>query len=958
MPPLDILYLGSGAEDESAYHRLTAARVGHVELVRGDIERAEAELAARARDVLVVDAAVVPAGGEDLQRLPRINRRPLAVVIAGSAAAASCAPADREWPAWMKPCENATTAGLRTCVLDAVLAAARERIPPQVAELMTRSPHLAAWLQPDGRMIYLNPVGRRLLGTECWLRSAIWDWAVLDSATALRDALEQAIGRRESRQVRTVLKRGDGERVPATLTLVPLFEATGGEAGVYATAQRLSDAAAHGTVIQETAERFRRLVELSPDAIFIELDGIIRFANQAALDIVGAVEEHQVVGRAAGAFIHKTSWNRALDRSARVQRGETVALSRERLRRLDGATREVEISATPVTWHGRSAVQGVVRDVTEREQTASALRQAEKKLADILGSVDNVVWSASIADHRLLYLNPAAEALYGRRVEDLLGNQRLWREAIHPEDRGFVLGSLRRLLREGSVTREFRIVRADGSIRWVEDRVRVAYDDDGNAVRVDGVSNDITQRKEHERHIKYLANYDELTGLPNRNLFADRLTQWLPHARRTGQLLAVVFVGIDRLKHINDSFGHGIGDRLLHALAQRLRGLIREGDTLARFAGDEFTLLLPQASGPDAVAALARDILKRAGEPFEIDGRELHVSVSLGISLYPNDGQDMETLSQHADTAMFRAKASGGDTFQFYADRMSREARERAELETALRYAHQDGELTLHYQPQIDLRSGAIVGLEALLRWRHPSRGMIPPDQFIPIAEETGLILPVGNAVLRDACRQLKDWLHRGIADCRMAVNLSARQFMDPELLRQLEAILADSGLDPSYLDIELTETAVLQNQSEVARILRGMKSLGISVSMDDFGTGYSSLSYLKRFPIDRVKIDKSFIQGVHRSTGDAVIAEAIISLGHSLGLTVVAEGVESLDELAHLRSNGCDEVQGFLFSKPLPAPACEKLLRRPPVWPGLEPRPAEQADPLQAADSATDEPG
>ena len=946
-PALQILCLIAGKDSSERTRRLLAAAcVGQVDVVRGG-GRLQAELAKRPRDVLVVDAATAADAGSALLTVPDTHPRPLAVIISGAPGPDLGLPPMQEWPAWLKLYDGAgesAAAALRACVLDAVMAAALTRIPPQLAELMERSPHLSAWLDADGRVVYLNPAGRTLLGSECWPRTELWRWADADHASRLQEALKDAGAGRNGREVEVMLRRPDGERIPTALTLLALRATAEARLSILVTARDLSAARATETAMRETAERFRRLVELSPDAIFIEVDGVVRFVNRAAVELVGAESDEQVVGRTGKTFVHEACRNQALERTARVQRGETVTLSRETLRRLDGTVREVEISATPVVWQGRPAVQGVVRDVTERERTVFALRQAEEKLAEILGSVDNVVWSASVADRRLLYLNPAAEALYGRPVEELLEDQRLWREAIHPADRRFVLGSLRRLLREGSITREFRIVRADGSVRWVEDRVRVAYDDDGAAIRVDGVSNDITQRKEHERHIKYLANYDELTGLPNRNLFADRLTQWLHHARRTGQLLAVVFVGIDRLKRINDSFGHGIGDRLLYALAQRLKALVLEGDTLARFAGDEFTLLLPQASGPDAVAATARRILKSVGAPFEIDGRELHVSVSLGISLYPNDGEDLESLTQHADTAMFRAKANGGDMFQFYADRMSREALERAELESALRHAHQGGDLELHYQPQIDLHSGKIVGLEALLRWRHPTRGIIPPDRFIPVAEETGLILPLGATVLRDACRQLREWHRRGFTDCRIAVNLSARQFMDPDLLNRLSSALASSGLEARYLDIELTETAVMQNEAEVAGILHGMKDLGVSISMDDFGTGYSSLSYLKRFPIDRVKIDKSFIQGVNSNPDDAVIAEAIITLGHSLGLTVVAEGVESLDDLAHLHRNGCDEVQGFLFSKALPAPACEELLRKPPKWPGLEPALSEHA--------------
>lgn len=813
------------------------------------------------------------------------------------------------------------------CIGEAISARTRARIGHGLESLIARHHLFHAILDFRGRLLHVNAAGETLLGGRPWWGTELADWIARDCVDTVRRSAYAALPRDGHWVANTRLTCDGDTETPVELNLTVLDCGPASRQLVLATVRPLEPEEAGNAQLLEQAERFRRLVELSPDAMFIETQGRIIYANRAAVRLVGAKTDSELIDRMAGRFIHRSSWDRATDRADRVAAGETVNMSREWVRRLDGSTVQTEITAAPIMWRGHTATLGLVRDISDRERAMLALEDAERRLTDILGSIDNVIWSASVADSTLLYVNPAAEALYGRSVSELLGNNELWRKAVHPEDRHVVRGSLRQLRREGSVTREFRIVRADGSIRWVEDRVRLAYDHQGRPVRIDGVSMDITQRKEHEEHIKYLANYDELTGLPNRNLFADRLSQWLPHARRTGQTLAVMFVGIDRLKHINDSFGHGVGDKLIYAVAQRLRALVREGDSLARFAGDEFILLLPQLSGPEAAATMARRILRVLGEPLAVDGMELHVTASIGISLFPNDGEDIETLTQHADTAMFRAKTHGGDTLQFYTDEMSRNALHRAELESALRRAQQSGQLELHYQPQIDLNTGNAVGVEALLRWRHPTLGMVPPDQFIPIAEETGLILPIGAEVLLRACTQMREWQHQGLRGCRVSVNLSARQFMDPKLLERLERALDESGLEPALLDIELTESTVLQDEPSVTESLQAMKRLGVSISMDDFGTGYSSLSYLKRFPIDRVKIDKSFIRDIHVDEDDAVIANAIITLGHSLGLRVVGEGVETEAQLERLVESGCDEVQGFLYSPALPPAECIGLL-------------------------------
>jgi len=417
--------------------------------------------------------------------------------------------------------------------------------------------------------------------------------------------------------------------------------------------------------------------------------------------------------------------------------------------------------------------------------------------------------------------------------------------------------------------------------------------------------------------IEHLAYHDALTGLPNRPLFIDRLIVALAQANRGNQKLAVFFLDLDRFKDINDSLGHNVGDALLRSVAERVRRSVREGDTIARFGGDEFTLLIPRVERIEDAATIAQKIIDMLKIPFVIGEHELFVTTSIGISLFPNDGADPETLVRNADTAMYRAKEHGRDNYQLYAAAMNARALERLALENLLRKALSQDELILHYQPLIDLKTRAVAGVEALVRWNHPDMGLLYPAHFITVAELSGLIVPIGNWVLRTACKQVRQWQKKFDYEISVSVNLSARQFQQPDLLAQVAQVLEETGLPPRSLELEITESSAMQNAENTIYILREFKALGVRIAMDDFGTGYSSLNYLKRFPIDTLKLDKSFVNDITTDPSDAAIATAVISLAHSLNLDVVAEGVETEAQLAILTKEKCDRIQGYYFSKP-----------------------------------------
>ena len=436
------------------------------------------------------------------------------------------------------------------------------------------------------------------------------------------------------------------------------------------------------------------------------------------------------------------------------------------------------------------------------------------------------------------------------------------------------------------------------------------------------------ERKRYQEALEHQANYDALTGLPNRNLLHDRLKQAV-FAQRDVHPVAVVFIDLDHFKFVNDSLGHSLGDKLLSTVAERLQSIVRDGDTVARLGGDEFVLILNNQTQGDVIFRAMQRILAKVGEPITIGGQELYITCSAGVSVYPQDGPDVESLLKNADVAMYRAKEHGRNNFQFYTAEMNAVANERLALEHSLRKALDRNELLLHYQPKISLETGAVVGAEALVRWQHPEWGLVAPKRFIPVAEETGLIVPIGEWVLRTACAQNQAWRALGLPPVVVSVNMSARQFRQDRLVKTVGQILAETGLCAEHLEIELTESMVMHDAEAAIRILRGLKSLGIALSVDDFGTGYSSLSYLRRLPLDTLKIDQSFVRDIaDASEGDGgLLAQAIISLGHSLKLKITAEGVENDLQLDFLRAHGCDEVQGYYFSKPVPADDFARML-------------------------------
>jgi diguanylate cyclase (GGDEF)-like protein len=477
------------------------------------------------------------------------------------------------------------------------------------------------------------------------------------------------------------------------------------------------------------------------------------------------------------------------------------------------------------------------------------------------------------------------------------------------------------------VSAVLRNYRKDGAVFWNQLLIAPVPDPDGRTTHHIGIINDVTELIRYQEQLEYQANYDSLTLLPNRNLLRERLQQALATARRSGRGVTVVFIDLDGFKNVNDSLGHSVGDRLLRVVAERLARCARASDTVARHGGDEFVVVLAGITDEKSLIAWMERARSMISEPVWLDNMELYVGCSMGASVFPQDGDDAETLLKRADVAMYRAKDMGRNTFQFFQPEMNASVGARMNVERRLRRALRDGEFLLYYQPQAELATGRIVGMEALVRWHDPDSGLVSPAQFIPVAEESGLIGPLSDWVLREACRQNREWQLAGLPPVRVSVNLSARVFHQRNIAEMVTQVLDETGLDACYLEVELTESTLMRNAEEAVSMLNELHELGIGVAVDDFGTGYSSLSYLKRLPVDRLKIDRSFVADIGTSDDNETITAAIIALAHELQLQVIAEGVETSSQFAFLRERDCDELQGYYFSPPLPGDEIAALL-------------------------------
>ncbi|RRQ21077.1 sensor domain-containing protein [Thiohalobacter thiocyanaticus] len=750
--------------------------------------------------------------------------------------------------------------------------------------------------------------------------------------------------------------------------------------------------------------------------------------------------------------VHPEDWPGVQDAINTALRGEACLDSEFRILRPSGEVRFVHARGELIgNARGQPGqMVGTMQDVTEQIQSLAALRSSEERFRDLAENINEVFWLVALDWQKVYYISPAYEAIWGESVESLYAGPMSWAERVHADDRDRIHDFLSQVSidQEEVLFPEFRIVRRDGGIRWISARAYPVRDQEGRPIRVAGIAEDITERRQAEEQLRqsavafdntaegilildterriqavnrafseltgydeqvilhqtlerlepeldnapdngvdwaavdrnrrwqgeallrrangelfpawltvsmvldasqrpanyvyifsdittikrsqekldHLAHHDPLTDLPNRLLLNARLEHALQHAHREQYRVGILFIDLDRFKNINDSLGHSMGDEILIEAARRLKQLLREEDTVARLGGDEFIVILDEVGHSQDVITLGSRIMELFREPFVFGLHTLHVTASIGISVYPEDGRDTDTLIKNADAAMYRAKEQGRDNFQFYTQELTNSAFERILLETSLRRALDEEDLVLYYQPQISLANGRIIGAEALIRWNHPDMGLIAPNRFIPLAEESGLIVPIGNWVLRTACEQARYWLDIGLPLEKIAVNISGIQVLRGDISKAIKRALNYSRLDPCNLELEITESTLMHEGGQAIASLESLRTLGVELAIDDFGTGYSSLSYLKRLPIDKLKIDRSFINDAATDPNDEAIIRAIIAMGHSLQLKIVAEGVETQQQSEFLQSLGCDVVQGYYYGRPMPAAEFARL--------------------------------
>ncbi|WP_316978586.1 GGDEF/EAL domain-containing response regulator [Shumkonia mesophila] len=681
----------------------------------------------------------------------------------------------------------------------------------------------------------------------------------------------------------------------------------------------------HARDLRQSEEKLRNVIDTVPALVRAsDADGHCVYLNSYHKTVL-AFDATRAIGQPLGILFDEAYGRRHRDLEIQIfETGRTPPGFEERLVDRHGISRQFLTTKAPLCDEtgATTLVVTVSLDITERARAEENVRKLSMAVEQSPASVLITNTAGEIE-----YVNAKFTEVTGYRPEEVIGrNPRMLRSSYTPAETHRAMWET---IKAGGEWRgEFYNKKKNGELYWEFASVSPIKDAGGEVTHYLAVKEDITVRKKYEEQVLRQANYDDVTRLPNRVLALDRLSQALARAHRQKSMVGLLFIDLDRFKVVNDTLGHSVGDRLLKEVGQRLSQCTREGDTVARLGGDEFTVVLPDISAPKHAEVVAEKILEVFAQPIVIDGQELFTTASIGITLYPLDAHDPHALMRNADAAMYQAKELGRNRAQFFTRELNEQAMERVRIETHLRHALERDEMTLHYQPIVDLKSGRLVGAEALLRWHNEELGNVPPGQFIPMAEDTGQINIIGAWVIKAACRQAAEWRRAGAPPIRISANVSSRQFRGPTLIDAVTRALSDTGLPADDLDLEITEGLLMEDLPETTAAFERLTAMGVRFSVDDFGTGFSSLSYLKRFPVTSLKIDRSFIEDVTDDADHAALVGAIITMAHSLKLLVVAEGVETPEQMAFVKENGCDFVQGYFVGKPMPADVFWQLLK------------------------------
>ena len=792
---------------------------------------------------------------------------------------------------------------------------------------MDASADLMLLIDPSSlRYVDVNDAACRALG---YSREELLTMGPPDIFSTSREQLarlyEQMIaGELSAPTVKGQYRRKDGSQLP--VEAYPRAVRTGERHVIVSIARDVSERLA----AEETLRRFRLAMDNSADMIVLIDRATMRFVdvNETSCRLLGYSREELLnMGPHDVLPTSREELERAYDEF--IENPSHISGMHSYYRRKDGSTFPFESTRHVLRSGDAYIIAAISRDISERLASENALRESEERFRSLTQLSTDMYWEQDDQFRFTSMSGTGSERVNTLTVQPIIGKKRWEQNYINMTADQWAEHIA--LLEAHKPFRDMELCRLDESGKkiWISIAGEPVFDAAGVFTGYRGVGKDITERKQDEEHIHFLANHDALTSLPNRAMFNDVLNLAIQNARRYERNFAVLFIDLDRFKNINDTLGHDAGDKLLQEMGTRLTQTVRSSDVVARLGGDEFVVLVQEVAEPKQVAAVARKVLSALVQPMSIQGQECRVTASIGICTYPSEGHDEQSLMKNADIAMYRAKEDGKNNYKFYSEEINIHTFERLALETALRRGLERSEFFLHYQAKLDLNTERITGVEALVRWQHPDLGVVPPVQFIPLAEETGLIVPIGKWVLNTACVQNVAWQREGLPPLCMAVNLSARQFADEDLLKDIAEALEKSGMKPELLELELTESMVIQNAERAGRVLGEIKKMGARLAIDDFGVGYSSLTHLKRFPIDTLKVDRSFIRDLPQNAEDKALTEAIIAMGKSLNLTVVAEGVETLEQQTFLHDHACDEMQGFFFSKPIPSDQFAELLRQ-----------------------------
>jgi diguanylate cyclase (GGDEF)-like protein/PAS domain S-box-containing protein len=731
--------------------------------------------------------------------------------------------------------------------------------------------------------------------------------------------------------------RKDGTRQVYEVSISPIRDAEGKTIGFRGISRDINERKQMEEAIRQSEERYRTIIEQMEDGYFeIDLTGNFIFVNNAECINIGYTRE-ELIGHNLHLYKDEKS-AKTLYRSFNkvFKTGMPITAYDLEFTKKDGAKAIHEISVSLIRDSQGEPIgfRGISRDITERRQMEETLRQSEERYRTIIEEMEEWYFETDLAGNITFFNDVFANVLRYSQKELTDLN---FRSFVKKEESDSVFRLFNQVFKTGKPTKNFpyEFISTDGTVTSAEFSVFPKQDKEGKVCGFRGVGHDITARKRMEEEIQYQATHDALTGLPNRLMFSQLLHHTIQSARRYTRQFAVLFIDLDRFKIINDTLGHVAGDQLLQEIAMRLKQTLRTVDVVARLGGDEFVILIEELSDLSQVETVAGKILSAVIKPVNLMNEECRITASIGISVFPKDAEDEQSLLKNADIAMYLAKEEGKNNYQFYSEDIQSKSLEHLSIETNLRFALERNELSLHYQAKLDFKTNAITGVEALLRWQNPSLGSVTPTQFIPVAEESGLIIPIGRWILRTACAQNAAWQQQGLPPVCMAVNLSLRQLTDNNLIDDIRTALNDSGMAPNLLELEITESMVMHNPTRMIAVLAKIKNLGVRLAIDDFGTGYSSLAQIKHFPIDTLKVDRSFIRNIPQDAEDKAVTEAIIAMGKALSLTVVAEGVETVEHMNFLNDHSCDEMQGFYFSKPIAPEQFADLLRKHVPSPG-----------------------